>query len=275
MRTFVKGRGGAGPEYFRAEAAGLRWLAEAGEVPVVEVVEEHSDGLVLQRIESASPTERAAAEFGRRLAKLHRSGAEAYGAAPPGAPASGYIADLDMPYGEYETFGRMYAHLRIQPYLKTFDAKQREIFEAICKKLNEEDQALIGPPEAPSRLHGDLWSGNLMWANDGQVWLIDPAAHGGHRETDLAMLQLFGAPQLATILDAYQAEHPLAEGWKQRVALHQIWPLLVHAELFGGGYAQEAAQAARTMMRSAGTKKQAHKQDRKENNHQRRESGSH
>jgi fructosamine-3-kinase len=103
---------------------------------------------------------------------------------------------------------------------------------------------LAGPPEPPARLHGDLWSGNVLAGADGRPWLVDPAAHGGHREVDLAMLRLFGAPDGRT-LDAYQEAHPLAAGHEERVALWQLLPLLVHAILFGGGYGASAERAAR------------------------------
>ena len=103
---------------------------------------------------------------------------------------------------------------------------------------------VAGPAEPPSRIHGDCWSGNVLWSG-GRGWLIDPAAHGGHRETDLAMLALFGAPYLDRILAAYQAVAPLAPGWRQRVPLHQLHPLLVHVVLFGAGYAEAVVGAAR------------------------------
>ena len=101
-----------------------------------------------------------------------------------------------------------------------------------------------GPAEPPARLHGDLWSGNVLWGTDA-AWLIDPAAYGGHRETDLAMLHLFGAAYLDDMLAAYQEVTPLAEGWRERVGLHQLYPLLAHAVLFGGGYGARAAAVAR------------------------------
>lgn len=253
---FRKSRPGAAPAYYQAEAAGLRWLAQSQTVPVVQVYEQRPDSLVLQRLSSTSPTQQAAAEFGRQLAALHASGTDSYGCLPPGAPESGYIADLDMPYGDYTAFGPMYADLRIKPYLEMaaskslFERDQQAIFRKLCDRLAAEDPALTGPPESPSRLHGDLWSGNLMWATDGQVWLIDPAAHGGHRETDLAMLALFGAPHLGTILEAYDATNPLAPDWQTRISLHQVWPLLVHSVLFGGSYAAQAVAAANRALNS-------------------------
>ena len=119
------------------------------------------------------------------------------------------------------------------------DAADAVVVERACGRLPQLD----GPP---ARLHGDLWSGNVLWSADG-AWLIDPAAHGGHRETDLAMLALFGCPHLDAVLGAYDEAAPLADGWRERVPLHQLFPLLVHAALFGGGYGAQAAAAAATV----------------------------
>jgi fructosamine-3-kinase len=145
-----------------------------------------------------------------------------------------------------------YAADRLLPYLRTArDAgaltgeAAREI-EAVADRL----PGLPGPAEPPARLHGDLWSGNVLWSPAGAV-LIDPAAHGGHRETDLAMLALFGCPHLDTVLAAYDEAAPLAAGWRDRVPLHQLFPLLVHVVLFGGGYAAQALAAARAALRAA------------------------
>jgi len=106
---------------------------------------------------------------------------------------------------------------------------------------------LAGPAEPPSRIHGDCWSGNVLWSG-GRGALIDPAAHGGHRETDLAMLGLFGAPYLDRILAAYREATPLADGWRERVPLHQLHPLLVHVCLFGAAYREPALAAARAAL---------------------------
>jgi fructosamine-3-kinase len=142
-----------------------------------------------------------------------------------------------------------YAAHRIEPYLRRAVDQGRLDASGpvgqVCERIDE----LAGPPEPPARLHGDLWSGNVLWS--GEVWLIDPAAHGGHRETDLAMLALFGCPQLDTILAAYDEAAPLAPGWRARMPLHQLFPLLVHAVLFGGGYARSAIDAARAALSNA------------------------
>jgi fructosamine-3-kinase len=102
--------------------------------------------------------------------------------------------------------------------------------------------AFPGSDEPPARLHGDLWAGNRLVDREGRSWLIDPAAHGGHREFDLAMMRLFGGFR-AEAFAAYLEDHPLAEGWQDRVALHQIAPLVVHAIKFGGGYRATATRA--------------------------------
>jgi fructosamine-3-kinase len=112
--------------------------------------------------------------------------------------------------------------------------------ESVCARMGE----LAGPPEPTARLHGDLWSGNVLWGRDGKAWLIDPAAYGGHREVDLAMLRLFGSPG-KQFLAAYEERFPLAPGHEERVELYQLFPLLVHAALFGGGYPASAERVAR------------------------------
>jgi fructosamine-3-kinase len=117
----------------------------------------------------------------------------------------------------------------------------------VASRLTDGDESLTGPAEPPARLHGDLWSGNVLWTARGAV-RIDPAAHGGPRETDLAMLALFGLPGLDDVLRAYDQAFPLAPGWRGRVAVHQLHPLLVHAALFGGGYGAEAGRAAASIM---------------------------
>lgn len=137
-----------------------------------------------------------------------------------------------------------YAADRIAPYLAALTTTERADVEVVLDRVDD----LAGPPEPPARLHGDLWSGNVLWAPDG-VWLIDPAAHGGHRETDLAMLALFGCPHLDQLAASDEAA-PLAPGWRERVPLHQLFPLLVHATLFGGGYGAQAAAAARAARRT-------------------------
>lgn len=241
---------GDGPAALRAEAAGLRWLADAGTVRVPAV---HGHGrcrLVTDRVATGRPSARAAARFGRDLAVLHAAGAPAFGAPPPGGPEDAYIGRARMRNVPGVDWPRWYAEQRVLPYLRravddgTLHRSETAVFDRVCERLPE----LAGPGEPPARLHGDLWNGNLLWGADGHAWLIDPAAHGGHRETDLAMLRLFGCPHLGDVLDGYQAAAPLADGWAERIGLHQLFPLLVHAVLFGRGYAEQALAAARTTL---------------------------
>lgn len=233
------------PGAIEAEAASLEWLAEPGVAAVPAVLGSDSSWLVTEFVESSGPTSSAAEELGGALARLHGSGADAFGAAPPGGPADAWIGLAPMrnePVADWPTF---YARYRIEPYLRSavdggaIDRDGAAVISRVCDELDD----LAGPAEPPARLHGDLWSGNVHWGE--RAWLIDPAAHGGHRETDLAMLQLFGCPRLDQVLDAYQQVSPLADGWRDRVGLHQLFPLLVHAVLFGGGFGSQAVAAAR------------------------------
>jgi fructosamine-3-kinase len=206
--------------------------------------------LVTDHVPGGRMSAAAAERFGRQLAALHAAGAPAFGEPPPGGPADAWIATAPMRNEPAPDWPSWYAEHRVLPYLRRAAAAgsvQRsdvQAVERVCDRIGE----LAGPAEPPARLHGDLWSGNVHAGADGQVWLLDPAAHGGHRETDLAMLALFGAPQLDRILACYDGVAPLAAGWRDRVKLHQLFPLLVHAVLFGGGYGASAGAAARAVL---------------------------
>ena len=242
------GAGGGHAVAFAAEANGLRWLAEAAAVPVPDVLAVDDHVLVLELLPPGHPTEAAARAFGAGLARLHAAGAPSFG-----APWPGYIASLPLDNSTGRDWAAWYAQLRLVPYLRKasdYGALSRtdvSLVEAVIARIGE----LAGPPEPPSRIHGDLWSGNVLWSG-GRGWLVDPAAHGGHRETDLAMLALFGAPHLDLIMRAYIETAPLADGWRDRVPLHQLHPLLVHACLFGASYAGRVRAAARLAVRAAG-----------------------
>jgi fructosamine-3-kinase len=223
-----------------AEAAGLRWLAEPGVVAVPEVLDADDATLVTTLVPRGSASRAAAEDFGRSLAALHATGAPAFGAPPPDGPADAWIGEAPMRNDPHDgPWLDWYLADRVQPYLRT--AVDRGALSASDASRIEGADLRPGPEEPPARLHGDLWSGNVLWAEE--AWLIDPAAHGGHRETDLAMFALFGHPHLDTVLAAYDEAAPLADGWRDRVGLHQLFPLLVHAALFGGGYGAAALRA--------------------------------
>ena len=239
--ALIKTRPHAPEGFFEAEARGLRWLAEPGVAEVAEVLGVQADCLVLAWIEPTRPSPEAAATLGRMLAQLHASGAPCFG-----GEADGFIGTLPMPNRTAETWPEFFAVRRILPYLK-LAADRGHIeddgvaaVEGVVRRIAD----LAGPPEPPARIHGDLWSGNIVWNVERHAVLVDPAAHGGHRETDLAMLGLFGLPQLARVQAAYAEVTPLADGWEERQPLHQLFPLLAHAAMFGGRYGQLAADAA-------------------------------
>ena len=231
----------APPDFFESEARGLRWLAEAGGVRVPEVLAVDHECLILAWVEPGRNNVDAAASFGWALATTHGAGAPSYG-----LDRDGYIGRLPLPNRAAGTWAEFFAGRRVLPYLKlardrgAIDDDDAAAVEAVLGRLAD-----LVPEEPPARLHGDLWNGNVLWGVDGQAHVIDPAAHGGHRETDLAMLALFGLPNLPRVLDAYAEAAPLADGWQDRVGLHQLFPLLVHACLFGGGYGARAADMAR------------------------------
>lgn len=241
----IKTRPQAPPGFFAREAAGLRWLGDAGGVPVPEVLAVAEDCLVLSWVEPGKPTVEAAEMLGRCLAATHAAGAETFG-----AEDDGYIGLAPLPNRPLPSWPEFYASRRVMPYLRAavdrhaLSDDEAATIETAMRRIHD----LAGDPEPPSRVHGDLWSGNVIWGAGGQTWLIDPAAHGGHRETDLAMLSLFGLPHLQRTLDAYTEASPLAEGWRERIGLHQLHPLLVHAVLFGGGYGTRAAAIARALL---------------------------
>ncbi|MFF6783195.1 fructosamine kinase family protein [Streptomyces sp. NPDC012510] len=241
---------GDGPGAARAEAAGLCWLTETGTVRVPTVYGHDGGRLVIDRVAQGAPSAEAAARFGADLAALHAAGAPAFGAPPPGGPREAYIGRAPMRNITGDDWPAWYAEHRVLPYLGravddgTIRPAEAYSIEEVCARLPD----LAGPAEPPARLHGDLWNGNVLWGADGDAWLIDPAAHGGHRESDLAMLALFGCPHLDEVLRGYEQAAPLADGWADRVGLHQLFPLLVHAVLFGRGYAEQALDAARAAL---------------------------
>jgi fructosamine-3-kinase len=243
-RVFVKtARDAVGGAYV-AEAAGLRWLAEPGALPVPEVLAVDERFLALAWVDGGGRPDPAA--LGRGLAQVHRAGAPAPGALPPGVEGALRLGPLALPNAPAASWPAFYAGQRLLPLARmaadrgALDAAGVRAMEAVAARIEQ----LAGPDEPIARLHGDLWSGNVHAGTDGRPWLIDPAAHGGHREVDLAMLQLFGAPGRA-FFAAYDEVWPRADGHEERVALWQLFPLLVHAVLFGGGYGASAARAAR------------------------------
>lgn len=262
------------PGYFQLEAAGLRWLAE-GPVRCAEVISVSDSHVELQRITPASPNPAAAQQFGHDLAMTHDLGAPAFGSAPPVPPPDstwppsapepaptagwrrGWFGPLSQPLEvslePTDSWGTFYGGQRLAPMLDLL--RESGTPSSSLVELEKVSQALTAghfdDDDSPARIHGDLWSGNLMWDAEGAV-LIDPAAHGDHREQDVAFLALFGAPYLEDIVTGYQRVHPLRAGWRDRIELHQLFVLAAHAVLFdppgGGDYLHRSRRAARSAL---------------------------
>ncbi|MDF4251662.1 fructosamine kinase family protein [Streptomyces sp. WMMB303] len=250
--VFAKALDAAPADFFAAEAAGLARLRGTGTVPVPEVYAAERDVLVLQWIEPGAPDRAAAEQLGRALAALHGTAAPSWGT--PGEPC--YLGPLPLtspprPTADPAAWPAFHAEHRLLPLLRAavdsarIGPREARDVERLCDRLD--DEAVAGPPQPAAVIHGDLWSGNVHWTADGRAVLIDPAAQGGHPETDLAMLELFGCPELPVLLAAYEEVRPLP-GRRARVPLHQLQHLLVHAVLFGGGYGARSGAAARAAL---------------------------
>jgi fructosamine-3-kinase len=211
------------------EAAGLRWLAAAG-ARVPAVLRDEPGLLELERIETGTLDAAGEEELGRMLAGVHRAGAPRFGTLP--APGRFLVGRCELASPEGDDWNAYYLEHRLLP-----------LAGRVGLTAQVERVRVDAPAEPPARLHGDLWSGNVLAGRDGRPWLIDPAAYGGHREMDLAMLDLFGAIPARTAA-AYDEAFPLADGWRGRLALWQLFPLLVHAVLFGGGYLRRSHDLA-------------------------------
>jgi len=232
--VFVKTHAEPPAGMFAAEAAGLDWL-RAGPLRVPRVVAVGGSWLALEWLALDASARSAAAALGRGLAALHRLGAPSFG-----HTADNFLATLpqaNAPAPDWPTF---YLERRLRPLVALGVARGRipDVRRGLDALAAHPDR--FGPAEPPARLHGDLWWGNVCMVA-GEPVLIDPAVYGGHREIDLAMLALFGELPDALVA-GYEEVWPLAEGWRARLRLHQLYPLAAHAVLFGGGYGGEFAR---------------------------------
>jgi fructosamine-3-kinase len=236
-RLFAKANGRAPHGMFAAEARGLAWLDEARALRIPRVVavsrvEDAQQFLVLELVTTGPPARDFDERLGRGLAALHGCGAPGFG-----LDHDNFIGRLPQSNAAAPSWADFYRGRRLEAQLELATegglttTRMRRGFDRLWGALEE----LVGSPEPPARLHGDLWGGNLLCDEVGAPCLIDPAVYGGHREMDLAMMRLFGGFG-ARVFAAYEEAWPLADGHRERVALYQLYPLMAHVNLFGGGY---------------------------------------
>lgn len=238
-RYFVKvNRADRYPSFFAAEADGLRRLGSTSAIRVPDVIavgEDHDDSyLLLEWVASGSRTPAFWEAFGRSLAALHRHGAPSFG-----LDQDNYIGTLRQVNTQHAVWTEFYVQCRLEPMVaKARDRKRLGGGDVLrFERLYSQLDALF-PKEAPALLHGDLWSGNFMCDAEARPVLVDPAVYYGHREMDIAMSGLFGGFD-RELITAYNAAWPLETGWEERVDLCNLYPLLVHTNLFGDSYAQQ------------------------------------
>lgn len=243
----------APPGFFEAEAAGLRWLAEAesaGGVRIARPLAVHDRSIELEWVPSGPVTAQAAEAFGQALATTHAAGADAFGAPAAGWQGPAWIGRQVQANDPTPRWGAFFAEQRVLPFVRAavdrgnLDPSGAGVVERVAGRLAAGD---FDDGSRPARIHGDLWSGNVLWSPQGVV-LIDPAAHGGHGLTDLAMLALFGCPGLEHVTAAYAEAAGLGPGWREVIALHQLHPLAVHAVSHGPAYAVELVSVARSFV---------------------------
>lgn len=239
--VFVKTNHSAPKGMFQAEARGLKWLDEAGALSVPQVLAVSDDAstafLVLELLEPGPHCHDFDERLGHGLAALHR-----FGAAGFGLDHDNFIGSLPQSNQARPDWVSFYREQRLAPQVRRaarqLGAEGQQGFDQLFARLPD----LVGAAEPPSRLHGDLWGGNLHSDSTGAPCLIDPAVYGGCREVDLAMMQLFGGFS-ERVFDAYDEAFPLQPDWRERTALYQLYPLLVHVNLFGGSYVGSVQRA--------------------------------
>jgi fructosamine-3-kinase len=236
-RLFAKTNERSPRGMFAAEARGLGWLDEANVLRIPKVVavspaDDTQQFLVLELIAPAPPARDFDERLGRGLAALHRTGAPGFG-----LDHDNFIGRLPQENAPAATWVDFFRTRRLEAQLRQAvdgglaTGRMRRGFDRLFAELDD----LVGPPASPARLHGDLWGGNLLCDDRGAPCLIDPAVYGGHREIDLAMMRLFGGFGVR-VFAAYEEAWPLADGHRDRVTLYQLYPLMVHVNLFGGDY---------------------------------------
>lgn len=237
-RFFLKWNRSAPDDFFEKEAAGLQLLQEVDSgITIPEVIsfskptEKHPGFLLMEFIEGASGSSEDSHQFGQELARLHNYRSDSFGLS-----SDNYIGSLPQSNTSHPDWISFFVEERINPQLK-MAMDSGKIGNSIIKKWQNLSSRLdsIFPPAKPSLLHGDLWSGNYLFSKNGKAVLIDPAVYYGHPEMDLAFSKMFGGFS-AQFYEGYQSVNRLEGNFSERVDIYNLYPLLVHVNLFGGHY---------------------------------------
>ena len=226
------------PSMFEKEVQGLELLRQTKTIPVPKFhcsgVHNSTSYLLFEYIDGSTPIRDFWNEFGKQLAALHKNTNSRFG-----LNHDNYIGSLVQQNNEHDSWVDFFCNERLQAQIKLasdtnkIDSTIISRFENLYKRLDE-----IFPQEQPALLHGDLWSGNFMAGNFGEPLIMDPAVYYGHREMDIAMTKLFGGFD-EQLYHSYKEHYPLEIGWEQRIDVCNLYPLMVHVNLFGGGYLRQ------------------------------------
>ncbi len=245
---FVKWNPKSPSEMFTTEARGLKLLHEAKTLRIPEVISVHEAQdecpayLILEWLESGRSTPQTDEQLGEGLATLHLIHAEQHG-----LDHNNFIGRLPQSNTHHISWAEFYAEQRIRPQMELarpngqLPTHRERLLSHLINKLPD-----LLPSENPaaSLLHGDLWRGNVMTLANGTPAIIDPAVYYGHREIELAFTELFGGFS-SRFYDAYNAIYPINSDYQQRKSLYQLYPMMTHMNLFGGGYGNSVDSIAR------------------------------
>ncbi len=232
------------PGMFEAESSGLWFLKEYSTfripIPIATGVTEDIQWILMENINSINRKPDFWEEFGRKLAVMHKRSADYFG-----LNQDNYLGSLIQRNDKRDNWEDFFSDMRIRPQLemaKNSGLATSEFLRLFDKMLSRVERYF--PKEAPSPLHGDLWTGNFMTDSEGEAVIFDPAVYYGHREMDLGMSKLFGGFD-KRFYEAYNEIYPLESGWEERIHVANLYPLLAHVNLFGGSYTGQVIQILR------------------------------
>lgn len=235
------------PAMFEKEASGLHFLKQHSDFDIPKVVgvgvSDNTQWIVMEFVHGGTRGANYWQQFGHRLAEMHQRAGDQFG-----LEENNYIGSLSQSNSRSEVWTDFFASERLEPQLKLakenglLTAEMSKYFDKLFAKLHR-----FFPDEPPAPLHGDMWTGNFMTKADGEATIFDPAVYYGHRYMDIGMSKLFGGFD-QHFYDAYREVYPMDPYWKEGIMVANLYPLLVHANLFGGGYAAQVIQTLRELL---------------------------